>query len=325
MQSRSLLDTLIIGGGPAGLTAALYLARYRRTVLVVDAAQSRAAMIPVTHNHPGFAGIAGEALLARMGKHALRFGASIETGYVEQLLNEDGVFIARCANGTITARTIILATGIKDVPPELEGRDAALAAGALRYCPVCDGFEAIGKNIAVVGDLVDVRAKALFLRTYSDRVSILAVDRKTTDHELTESDVQVLPPPMTLRFNGEGVDVQFSSQEMKQFDTLYAGLGCQVFSELATSLGAKYGRQGCLKVDEHQQTTVPGLYAAGDVVSDLHQLCVAECHAAIEATAIHNSLPLIFSPRGSSAQLSSACGQPHSLCANGIPSLAGLD
>ena len=292
--ARSSFDTLIIGGGPAGLTAALYLARFRRNVLVIDGGKSRAALIPVSYNHPGFSGIGGQALLEKMAQHALRFGATIEQGAVEQLKRGDRGFIAHCAGRTIAARTVVLATGIKDVEPELEGRAAALASGALRYCPVCDGYEAIGKSIAVVGKLADVRTKALFLRTYSDRVSILAMDGKTADPELKENGVHVLPAPSSMRFNGNGVDVRLRSQEVRQFDALYAGLGCCVHADLATSLGAECVPGGCLKVDEHQQTTAGGLYAAGDVVSDLHQLCVAECHAAIAATAIHNGLPSNF-------------------------------
>lgn len=289
--ARSSFDTLIIGGGPAGLTAALYLARFRRSVLVIDAGKSRAALIPMSHNHPGFSGIGGQALLKKMAQHALRFGAKIEQGAVDELQRDGRGFIARCADRTIAAPTVVLATGIKDVEPELEGRDAALASGVLRYCPVCDGYEAIGKNIAVVGKLSDVRTKALFLRTYSDRVSILATGGGTGDPELEEKGVQILPAPSSMRFNGNGVDVRLPSREVQQFDALYAGLGCRVHSDLARSLGAECVQGGCLNVDEHQQTTVCGLYAAGDVVSDLHQLCVAECHAAIAATAIHNSMP----------------------------------
>jgi thioredoxin reductase (NADPH) len=295
--ARSSFDTLIIGGGPAGLTAGLYLARFRRNVLIIDGGKSRAALIPMSHNHPGFSGIGGRALLEKMAQHALRFGATIENGTVDELKRNAGVFIARCADRTIAARTVILATGIKDVEPELEGRDAALASGVLRYCPVCDGYEAIGKNIAVVGELAEVRTKALFLRTYSDRVSILA-SGGTSDAELEEKGVHILPAPSSMRFNGNGVDVRLSSREVRQFDALYAGLGCSVHSELATSLGAECVPGGCLKVDEKQRTTVDGLYAAGDVVSDLHQLCVAECHAAIAATAIHNSLPANFEGGG---------------------------
>ena len=287
----SSFDTLIIGGGPAGLTAALYLARFRRNVLVIDAGKSRAALIPMSHNHPGFSGIGGRSLLEKMAQHALRFGATIEQGTVDELQSDGRGFIARCADRTIAARTVVLATGIKDVEPELEGRDAALASGVLRYCPVCDGYEAIGSNIAVVGKLADVRTKALFLRTYSDRISILATDGGADDPELEEKGVQILPAPSSMRFNGNGVDVLLPSREVWQFDALYAGLGCRVHSDLAMSLGAECVGGGGLKVDEHQQTTIDGLYAAGDVVSDLHQLCVAECHAAIAATAIHNSLP----------------------------------
>jgi thioredoxin reductase (NADPH) len=90
------------------------------------------------------------------------------------------------------------------------------------------------------------------------------------------------------------VTVIIADGERHDVDVLYPALGCNVRSELATHLGALCNDQGNLQVDDHQQTTVPGLYAAGDVVTDLHQLSVASGHAAIAATAIHNNLPHNF-------------------------------
>ena len=99
---------------------------------------------------------------------------------------------------------------------------------------------------------------------------------------------------MRVTRDGDKVTVIVSDGESHVVDALYPALGCEVRSELATRLGARCTDQGNLHVDDHQQTTVPGLYAAGDVVSDLHQLSVASGHAAIAATAIHNKLPRNF-------------------------------
>jgi thioredoxin reductase (NADPH) len=89
-----------------------------------------------------------------------------------------------------------------------------------------------------------------------------------------------------------GVSVHLPNGQTLEFDVLYPAMGCQPHSALATRLGATADNVGCLTVDSKQQTTVEGLYAAGDVVSDLHQLVIAEAHGAVAATAIHNSLPL---------------------------------
>jgi thioredoxin reductase len=112
-------DCLIIGGGPAGLTAALYLARFRRKVMVVDSGSSRASLIPKTHNYPGFAEISGESLLAELRKQAERYGAVLRQAAVEHLERTPGGFRARTGTHHITAVKIILATGIVDEKPDL--------------------------------------------------------------------------------------------------------------------------------------------------------------------------------------------------------------
>ena len=160
-----MLDCLIVGGGPAGLTAAIYLARYRRTALLVDDGGSRAELIPASHNYPGFKGIAGLDLLSRLRAQALFYGATLEDGRVAE-----GGFTAEWEGTNISARTILLATGLVDEIPAIEGLDLAKSGAAVRFCPICDGFEAMDRRIGVVGPLDHAVPKALFLRTYSRQV-----------------------------------------------------------------------------------------------------------------------------------------------------------
>ena len=123
----TVMECLIIGAGPAGLTAATYLARFRRQVLVVDGGASRASWIPVSHNMPGFPdGVAGPELLGRMRTQASRYGAEFVSGEVEQLKTlPDGRFVAMVGGQGIEAERVLLATGGLDVEPELPGvRDA---------------------------------------------------------------------------------------------------------------------------------------------------------------------------------------------------------
>jgi thioredoxin reductase (NADPH) len=289
-------DCLIIGGGPAGLTAATYLARFHRRVLVVDAGDSRAAQIPESHNHPGFAGISGTVLLERLRDQALRYGALITRGKVTALRHEGDGFIAVTDDGEIAAPRVLLASGLTDVAPDLPGLEHAVSRAAIRYCPVCDGFEATDRNIAVYGPAAHATAKALFLRTYSQHLTVLPADDADTDpHELIEAGISLARSrPETFWETPGGIGVALVSGERLEFDVLYPALGCDVHSNLATRLGAACNPTGCVKVNDKQETDIPGLYAAGDVVSDLHQLSVAEGHAAIAATAIHNSLPRNF-------------------------------
>jgi thioredoxin reductase (NADPH) len=295
----SNIDCLIVGGGPAGLTAALYLARFRRNVRLVDAGASRAAQIPESHNHPGFAGISGEALLAAMRKQGERYGAVLERATVSKLaISADG-FVAETAQNEIHAACILLAAGIVDTAPNLPGLERAVAKAAVRYCPICDGYEAGDKSVAVFGNIADASGKALFLRSYTRRVTVLLSGSGPRDErtmrELNEAGIKVVTHPLS-RFvkTQNGIGVILPGGEQLEFDVLYPALGCTVNSGLARALGAKHTAARFLVVDDKQQTTVPGLFAAGDVVSDLHQIGVAEGHAAIAATAIHNSLPRNF-------------------------------
>ena len=151
------MDCLIIGGGPAGLTAAIYLARFRRQCLVVDMEASRASWIPVSHNLAGFPeGIAGPDLLALMRSQAERYGARIVQDKVELLTqSEHGGFVAVLGDGSRQpAKRVLLATGAKDVTPPLDlpDRKEAVRRGLLRYCPICDAYEVRGRKIALAGD-----------------------------------------------------------------------------------------------------------------------------------------------------------------------------
>jgi thioredoxin reductase (NADPH) len=141
----------------------------------------------------------------------------------------------------------------------------------------------------------DACHKAKFLRTYSADVTLLhEVGRKPDEASvgpLSEVGVQVVDFVDKLECHNGGIRALIKDTEALEFDILYPALGCRVRSALATELGAEVNEVGCLKVDEHQRTTVDRLYAAGDVVSDLHQIAVATGHAAIAATHIHKNLP----------------------------------
>jgi thioredoxin reductase (NADPH) len=301
MKSDAILDCLIVGGGPAGLTAATYLGRYRRSVMVVDEGESRAALIPESHNYPGYTGISGPDLLKLLRRQAVEFGAQLMGGRVEALEPEDDQLIAvRFGGETALARSVLLATGIIDKDPPLSGIGIAVQKGTLRYCPICDGYEARDQRIGVFGSAQTGGKKALFLRTYSPSVTLLLTEAPTAGDQdmlkvLSDSGIEI---SSALRFDlkeqGEKIAALFGDGTRHEFDVIYPALGCEVRSGLATALGAKCDETGALIVDAHQQTGIPGLLAAGDVVSDLHQLSVAVGHAAIASTAIHNSLPRNF-------------------------------
>lgn len=302
-----MLDCLIVGAGPAGLTGALYLARFGRRYAIVDAGQSRAGWIPMSHNIPTFpAGISGDAILDRQRDHLARHGHGVVGGTVASLAREGDGFVAEVAGAgdaphRLRARRVLLATGAADAEPDLPDLPDAIRRGLVRYCPICDGFEVRDRRIAVFGDGRHGLAEAIFLaRTYSGDVTLLLPGETDLDEDEARraeaEGLQVVRGPvvdLTL-IEGRIAALRTTDGVQHRFDTLYSALGLRPRSDLARSLGANCDGTGAIVIDAHQRTSVPGLYAAGGTVRGLDQVVVAQGHAAVAATAIHNrcELPL---------------------------------
>ncbi len=290
------LDCLIVGAGPAGLTAATYLARFHRLLGMVDAGKSRARWIPTSHNCPGFPfGVAGPDLLAKLRAQAVEFGVSIEAATIGRLEREGDCFIATADDGRRwRARHVLLATGVVDVMPAIEGLEAGIARNAIRLCAICDGYEASDDRIAVLAPADEAIRHALFLRTFSSHLTAVCSEPGEPSPECArlaaEAAVCVLPPAVAMRCTDAGCEVE-TEAGTHCFDTLYPVLGSAVQSGLGAMLDAELNDKGEFQVDAHMQTSVDGLYAVGDVVDGLNQISVAVGHAAIAATAIHNRLP----------------------------------
>jgi len=288
-------EVVIIGAGPAGLTAATYLARFRRRVLVADGGAPRACWIPVSHNMPGFPqGITGDAILKRMTDQATEYGAVIEAGRVERLTRDGDGFVARINNREVRVRAVLLATGVIDHHPDLPGVERAIERSLVRICPICDGYEAIDKAVAVIGDDDKGVREAAFLRTYSDRVTLIHIgsgDALTGHDELERLGIELIRAPIdNVQLEGDRVTALSWGGVSRTFDLVYSALGTSPNADLAQALEARIGEDGRLFVDPHQATSVNGLYAAGDVVRGLNQIAVASAEAAVAATAIHNAL-----------------------------------
>lgn len=291
-------DCVVVGAGPAGLTAAIYLGRFRRDVLVVDAGQSRAARIPLSRNHPGFPeGVRGRTLLARMRRQAEKYGAAFEACEVDDLRRETDGFRLGTGKGELSARAVLLATGVVDIEPELPGVEAAVAQGLLRICPICDGYETIGQRIGVIGADAHAAREAIFVTTYTPDVALILIGAAEalpddSRRELAAAGVEVIEAPIesVKLYRRKGSAICFGPDHIREFDSLYAALGVAPRTRLAIRAGAKLDDDGRLVVGEHQETSVPGLYAAGDVVRGLNQISTAEGEGATAATDIHNRL-----------------------------------
>lgn len=299
-MDEPILDCLIVGGGPAGLTAAIYLARFHLDIVVVDGGKSRAAWIPCTRNHAGYPdGIEGKELLRRMQAQACKYGAKIETEYVSRLERDEktGLFTATWGSGCTRARTVLLATGVTNRRPPMdeELHDDALSRGLVRYCPICDGYEVTDKKVGVIGGDSHGVAEALFLRSYTADVTLIAPDKslrlKPEDNAtLKEAGINCVDgPAQAVAFAHDCITVD-TAEGHYTFDTIYPALGSDTHTQLGEMVGAKLAGDGCFLCDSHQRTSVPGLYAAGDVVHGLDQISHAMGEGGVAATTIRNDL-----------------------------------
>jgi thioredoxin reductase (NADPH) len=298
-MSEPDLDCLIIGGGPAGLTAAVYLARFHLKLRVIDAGKSRASLIPCTNNHAGFPdGVSGAELIERMQRHAQRFGAAIVTGRVTRLERIDGGFSAEYGAGPVTARTVLLATGVANRRPPMDEslHDEALARGLIRYCPICDAYEVTDRKVGVIGSGRHGVAEAAFLRGYTADITLIAPH---SAHKLAEEDkgrlkalgIRTLDGPCHAVAALDETIVVETPDGHHAFDSIYPALGSDIHNELASQIGAALANgTGCILVDAHQRTNVPGAYAAGDVVIGLDQISHAMGEGGVAAVTIRNDL-----------------------------------
>jgi thioredoxin reductase (NADPH) len=298
-MTEPIFDCLIIGGGPAGLTAAIYLTRFHLTAKLVDAGKSRAGWIPCTHNHAGYPdGISGKELIARMKEQAQKYGTSIVTSRVGRLDIVEGGFKAEWGEGSVVARKVLIATGVTNRRPPMdeELHDEALARGLIRYCPICDGYEVTDKKVGVIGDDSHGVAEAVFLRGFTEDITLIAPH---ASHDLSAEDrarleqygIRTLDGPCSAVAAHEDCIVVDTADGHHAFDSVYPALGSDMHNELAAQVGAKL-KDGNIVVDSHQRTSVPGLYAAGDIVLGLDQISHAMGEGGVAAVTIRNDLAL---------------------------------
>lgn len=293
-------DAIVVGAGPAGLSAALYLARFRRRVLVLHDGKSRALRIPKTHNAPGFPhGVAGTELVARMLAHAQRFGAEVRQAEITKVRKQGDAFVLESKDGeTFRARALILATGLflNQLILDDATHEQAIADGVLRYCPVCDAYEHTDRHIGVIGCNVNGAAEALFLRQYSEQLTLMSHNyaelTEPQRQQLARAGITVIDTPVAHYIPDQtGINVYLKGQTQPlRFDVVYPALGCRQRTELAVQLGLEVDESGSVEAHSPYATAIEGLYCAGDIVDGLDQISVAMGHGAIAATKAHNWL-----------------------------------
>lgn len=305
MDQAELLDAVIVGTGPAGLTALTYLARFHRRVVALggNGPRSRTLLIDRTYNLPGYPdGISGNGLLQRLREQAEEMGGEILPALAERVDGSNGSFTVQVAGGPpLRAKKILLAMGVHDRQPEIPGIEKHLGR-FLRYCPVCDGYEHMGKRMGIIGSGPSVARHALFLRTFSDRITIFLHGEPEESlgkyaGRLRARGIPVVVPRILGIMEGEnpealhpGSGVCLEEGSEYPLEVLYSALGCDVNLHPVRHLALKLDDEGYVITDCRQETSVPGIYAAGDLVSNINQISVAFGQAAIAAVEMHNAI-----------------------------------
>jgi thioredoxin reductase len=290
-------DAIVIGGGPAGLSAALWLGRYDRSVLVFDAGEPRNEPAWAVHGYPGLPDPSPLELRRRLVQQALGEGAEIRNAEVIAVGGEKGDFTVTPAHGeSERARRIVLAYGLRDYLPGIAGIDE-LYGTSVFHCPDCDGPAVAGTRIGVIGWDRHGYNLALYLRHFSESVTLLTHGHATAAPEdaraaLARSGIDI-EERRVVRLVGHGgnlTQAELEAGDVVRLDALFFHLGSEPRCDLAEQLRCELDDDGYILVDRGQETSQPGVHAAGDVTGQPHLASIAAAEGVRAALAIHRSL-----------------------------------
>jgi thioredoxin reductase (NADPH) len=293
-------DAVIIGGGPAGLTAAIYLARSLRSVAVFDCDRpARSDWVQVNHNYLGFPdGISILDLGKRGRAQAERYGARFYETEVTSISRLDGEFEVTAGQNRFCGRAVILATGVTDNWVEFPGYEEFIGR-SMHWCIVCDGYEMQGQRVLVVGDDEHAAQVAIQMVHYTDDVSLLVrpeapeMDQRMRQALAARGIPVIAGEIATARAREPGVfaAVVLAGGEEIEVDHLFSEQGARPNVALAESMGIDLTDDGYIRVDTEARTSMAGIYAAGDVTRLFsHQVVTAAHEGATAATSLAHDL-----------------------------------
>lgn len=290
-------EVIIIGGGLAGLSAAIYLGRSRRETLLIHTKRSMAKWEADVQNYLGFPeGIDGKDLLARGMEQVVRFGVAVREDDIRSLSRDGDSFCLSGAGSAYRARRVLLATGLTHLPPEIPGVKECLGQ-SLFFCKDCDAFRVQGKRIVIIGVNNEAADYALAMLLFTPNVMICTNGRNPrwdTDHAgwLEEYEVPIRQDRIrSVRHdNGQLTAFIFEQGSCVSVDGAFTTRGDIYHNSLAERAGAMLDEDGQVIVDHSLQTTVPGLYAAGCVTPANCQMIIAAGQGATAGQAINRDL-----------------------------------
>jgi thioredoxin reductase len=296
--SGRVYDVVVVGGGPAGLSAATWLARYRRSVLVIDSCEYRNRWVTQSHGYLGSDSADPMALLVTARAQVSRYPTVVfcDDEATTARRDDQGRFVVGVGNQEFVALRMVLATGVVDQFPDVVGFFDHYGISVF-HCPTCDGYEAKDRTVVVLGWSESVTGFALELLDWAGRLTVLTQGRRfegderdrhvLADHgvELIEDDaVELVGPPGRLQ------TVRLRSGASIEADLVFFSIAHHARVHLAEQLGCELTEDGCLLVNNEGQTTLEGLYAAGDITPGIQLISVAVGKGAIAGVACATSL-----------------------------------
>ena len=293
-QSR---EVIIVGGGIAGLSAAIYLARALRDVLIIDAKESLAMWEPEVQNYLGFPEcIDGRELLERGRRQALKYGAQTILDEVDEISREGELFRLRTKRGEYECKRLLLATGVYHLPPKIPGVNECVGK-SMFFCKDCDGYRVQGKKVMIIGHNDEAVEYALGIMTFTESVVLLTngeTPRWSREHErwLGEHHVPTYRESVVRADHENGFlnCLTLANGSRLALDCLFTTRGDLFHNHLARQLGANLDEYGQILVDHCQHTSLPGLYAAGCVTPANCQMIIAAGCGATAGQAINRDL-----------------------------------
>jgi thioredoxin reductase len=290
-------DVLIVGGGPAGLSAALILGRCHRQTLLCDEGHQRNLSSHAIHGLLGREGRSPSAFLEEGRQELLRYtSVSLRGTRVTDIMPFGNEFEFTCADGTTgSASKVLLATGLVDELPELPGIEP-LYGVSVHHCLYCDGFEYTGKAVAAYGKADQGAELAVMMQHWMPDVVACSDGTAVSPQAIRKLEERNIPlrgePIKSLEgIDGQLTNIVFESGEELPRAGLFFSTGCHQASTLSERLGCKRGEKGGVAIDPStEETSVPGVYVAGDVSRDVLLVAVAAAEGALAAVAINKAL-----------------------------------
>ena len=297
-EKENVYDVAVIGGGPAGLTAALWLARYLHSVVVIDSGDPRNWETRGINGFLGSQGIRSPELRAQGRADAQKFGAEFIDEEVCTLTNINGerFSLNLAQGGSIEARRVLLAIGIKDVWPRIPGLSDCYGETA-HVCPDCDGYETRGCKTVVIGSGRKAVGMALALANWTRKIVICTNGEPANIDAANLKKLEALNVPVleatVNRISSANHEIRCLSLDggmALDCDRLYFAIGQYPADDLGAQLKCERDELGLIDVDEHYHTSVLNVFAAGDIVGGAQLAIAAAADGAMAALAIHASL-----------------------------------